>query len=618
MAGRVTITGDIDVSQILSAIGQVKSAIKNINFDSTLGMRLREAFINAQKEADKLNKKVESGFKTNADIEQANTVMDRMIKSLQRIKELTGKVTFDDLYKTADVKKDIEQVNIEIDNLKRNLTKTKQESLEDLLKVDGFKKAMNAAKIDYKDLISPEKAQAELRKVSKATNEAVDTIQGKLESLKSIGKALEGAATSASKPAKTLDEILAGASTSNGKSFKADGFFKVKQELKDLYNIDLPMPKGTLQQVKDFISQITDPFANIQNTPAKSIEQIFKDASNAAENAFKSGGLAQAQAELKKFYNLDAPKGSLAQLKQWFTDLGATMTPSLERVQQEITKLTQDLDALKNVSSNVEAGQQMMDNALKAPNVEETKSKIEGLKVKLETIRAEYLKNAFSADKLNDAFRATGEATDKAAEGIGSVNKKLEDSKAQTAMINNLDSFVKRWISVRMVFYQVKNLVKDMVSQIKELDQIMTGIAVVTDMDLGDLWSQIDTYMSVAKQYGVTTKGVYEVSQLYYQMGLKQSEVTSLTAETLKLSKISNLDYAASTDLMTVALKGFNIEASDANRITDVYSRLAAITASDVSELATAMSKTASGAASVGSSFENTSAFLAQMIETTR
>jgi len=45
----------------------------------------------------------------------------------------------------------------------------------------------------------------------------------------------------------------------------------------------------------------------------------------------------------------------------------------------------------------------------------------------------------------------------------------------------------------------------------------MTNIAVVTDMSVGDLWGKIDQYMSLAQQYGVTTQGVYEVSQLYYQ-----------------------------------------------------------------------------------------------------
>lgn len=47
---------------------------------------------------------------------------------------------------------------------------------------------------------------------------------------------------------------------------------------------------------------------------------------------------------------------------------------------------------------------------------------------------------------------------------------------------------------------------------------------------------------------------------------------------------------------MTAALRGFNMElnATSAQRINDVYSELAAITASDTEEIATAMTKTAS------------------------
>ena len=60
------------------------------------------------------------------------------------------------------------------------------------------------------------------------------------------------------------------------------------------------------------------------------------------------------------------------------------------------------------------------------------------------------------------------------------------------------------------------------------------------------------------------------------------------------------------------------MEMSEAATVTDVYSKVAAVTASDQAELAIAMSKTASSAASVGSSFENTTAMLAVMVETTR
>lgn len=91
-----------------------------------------------------------------------------------------------------------------------------------------------------------------------------------------------------------------------------------------------------------------------------------------------------------------------------------------------------------------------------------------------------------------------------------------------------------------------------------------------------------------------------------------------LTTETLKMAKIAGLDYATATDYMTVAIRGFHMEIEEASHVVDVYSKIAAVSASDTEELATAMSKTASSAAAVGASFENTTAFMALMIETTR
>ena len=121
--------------------------------------------------------------------------------------------------------------------------------------------------------------------------------------------------------------------------------------------------------------------------------------------------------------------------------------------------------------------------------------------------------------------------------------------------------------------------------------------------------------MAVAKQYGVTTTGVYQVSQLYYQQGQDVSNVNKLTAETLKMARIAGLDYATTTDYMTTALNGFKLSADDAGRVVDVYSKLASIAATDTAELAKAMSNTASIAESAGMSFESTSTFLTMMIE---
>lgn len=67
-------------------------------------------------------------------------------------------------------------------------------------------------------------------------------------------------------------------------------------------------------------------------------------------------------------------------------------------------------------------------------------------------------------------------------------------------------------------------------------------------------------------------------------------------------------------------LRGFNMELNEASaqRVADVYSQLAAITASNVDEISNAMTKTASIASNANMEFETTAAFLAQIVETTR
>lgn len=91
-------------------------------------------------------------------------------------------------------------------------------------------------------------------------------------------------------------------------------------------------------------------------------------------------------------------------------------------------------------------------------------------------------------------------------------------------------------------------------------------------------------------------------------------------AETMKMARIAGLDYAKATDYMTASLRGFNMElsAESAEHINDVFSNLAAKTASNQQEMAEALTKTASIANSAGMSFETTSVLLAKMIETTR
>ena len=210
------------------------------------------------------------------------------------------------------------------------------------------------------------------------------------------------------------------------------------------------------------------------------------------------------------------------------------------------------------------------------------------------------------------AFQAQQEAALQLKQSQEELRKESEQ------FTSNLKQAVHHWMSAQQIINLIKDGIRAALRDVSSLDKAMTNIAVVTDMSVNDLWGKINEYMSIAQQYGVSTQGVYEVSQLYYQQGLSTEEVMAATTETLKMARIAGMDYAEAADAMTVAIRAFKMEMTDAQHITDVYSKVAAVTASDTEELAIAMSKTASSAESVGSSFENTTAMLAVMIETTR
>jgi len=92
----------------------------------------------------------------------------------------------------------------------------------------------------------------------------------------------------------------------------------------------------------------------------------------------------------------------------------------------------------------------------------------------------------------------------------------------------------------------------------------------------------------------------------------------ALTTETLKMAKVSGMDYTEATNAMTVAIRAFNIDMQEAAQVTDTYSALAAKFAVSSAEIANAMEKTASSAANVGMSLQSTSAFISVMEQTTR
>lgn len=203
---------------------------------------------------------------------------------------------------------------------------------------------------------------------------------------------------------------------------------------------------------------------------------------------------------------------------------------------------------------------------------------------------------------------------------VDGYTKSLQEMTDRERDIQGIKSRITYFFGLANAINLARRAMRQAFNAVKELDAAMTETAVVTDFSVGDMWDQLPRYTEAANKLGATTLGAYQTMTLFYQQGLDTNEAFALGTETMKMARIAGLDYADATDKMTAALRGFNMELNEASaqRVNDVYSELAAITAADTEEIANAMTKTASIAHNANMEFETTAAFLSQIIETTR
>lgn len=227
---------------------------------------------------------------------------------------------------------------------------------------------------------------------------------------------------------------------------------------------------------------------------------------------------------------------------------------------------------------------------------------------------------AQAIDAVNDALGSAKNNADSTSDEIGSVVDQFDRLASQKSEIESLRQSVVNFFGMQNAIQLFKRAVQEAYDSVKELDAAATETAVVTDFSVNDMWEQLPEYTKMANNLGTSTLGAYETATLFYQQGLKTNEVMQVSIETMKMARIAGMDYVEATNMMTAALRGFNMEINEvsAQRVNDVYSELAKITASDTQEISTAMTKTASIAHNANMEFETTAAFLSQIIETTR
>ena len=393
-------------------------------------------------------------------------------------------------------------------------------------------------------------------------------------------------------------------------------FGAIKARFKTLFVDTGLMDESTINQLQtNMVAGIQHIFDNADLTTNINTSAFKSQVSNILKNS----GLNLNSQEIGAITNAIVKGFDLSAL---LDNTDKVMEQYRDRVQSEADTTKQTLDDLNEKKKELNEADNTVNsdevNNKRAENYQKTQEAASGAAKALHDVAEAHQQEAAAAagnaGSNEDAIRVHEQAVAAIRGHIDSLTNLERKQKS----LSNIQMAVDRWMGFWQVLNLTKTAINDMKKHIQELDTVMTSIAVVTNMSQDDLWGQISRYSEIARQYGVAIKGVYEVSQIYYQQGLQSNDVMTLTTETLKMARIAGLDYATAADYMTTAIRGFKLEMQDAGHVTDVFSALAATTASSTEELAVAISKTAASAEAVGSSFEATTAMMATMIATTR
>lgn len=540
-----------------------------------------------QKKIEKLQSEFDQVKFSDLSSEKISKVFDNIQSRLKKLQELSDKSP------SLLGKTDYKQAEKEVGNLQTDISKLVREIQQ-----------LDTASKEGKLKILPKGEQERLEKLNEATKKYLKTLsqeskrledlekkQNRLKQAQSALAQLEQTEKSAKSKRQVADSWLKGLNTQLAKKQETLAAQKQTEEaVQSIYKA---------QGLKG--KKIGDTEVNINGT-VTSLNQIRKEAGETATKIAEMEQKIQQYISNSDFNQLNqdiqAQKDLIVKLKEEIgklqTDNSATALKKLKTALEQAGVSMEDIGDLTK-KEDIEA---WLSN-LNTSALEKFRSGLQGVKKATGEVQPELEKMGQSVRDSADDF----DAAERAAQDLSTLKYQLMD-----------------FFSVTGAIQLFRRAIQSAFETVKELDAAMTEIAVVSDFSVNDMWAQLPRFTEQANELGMAIKDTYAATTLYVQQGLNLDKSMKLATETLKMAAVAGMDAANATDAMTAALRGFNMELDEtsAQRVNDVYSELAAITASDTQEISTAMTKTASIAHSVNMEFETTAAFLAQGIETTR
>lgn len=301
-------------------------------------------------------------------------------------------------------------------------------------------------------------------------------------------------------------------------------------------------------------------------------------------------------------------ESNLNKLKQSLKEIQQLTAQDLVRNGQ-FNNLQQAEQQLKHIKQSAAEVQDALSRAFNAnlgtTNI--TKLNTELKKIDLNTI----------ARNFGQAGAAGQAAFNQLSTSIFKVNTQLKQSSSFISNIRTTLANTIKWNIASSAINTFTGSIQSAFNYVKALDASLTDIRIVTGQSREEMAQFAQQANDAAQALGRQTKDYTNAALSFYQQGLNETEVQTRTEATLKAQNVTGAGQEMA-DYLTAVWNGYKVVNDEIELYVDKLAAVADSSASNLSELATGMSKVASTANAMGVDMDQLTAQLATIIATTR
>ncbi len=216
--------------------------------------------------------------------------------------------------------------------------------------------------------------------------------------------------------------------------------------------------------------------------------------------------------------------------------------------------------------------------------------------------------NSIAQDEIE---KKISEANRVLKENTAIINKNGDAHKAIFDRMGGLAAKFSAWLTMSQVIMQAVHAVKKMVTASIDINSAMTQLKIVTGATDSEMTRFLSNATVLAKELGKSITDVAGSIETFSRLGYNLTDASELAKYANILSNVANTDSETATTGLTSIIKGYSMDVSEAEHVSDVLVKVGQEYAISAEELMEAFQRGGAALYASGTDFEKSAALFA-------